>query len=281
MNIVEDFLKNLEDNVVSPLTIKNYRIDLVQVLPLIIEKPLDKITVDDLKMVTVLQTRNKLLKLQEDRNYSVTTINRRLASLKSLYTYYSTLNNFPNVIRQMKAFNDTRLHEIEFIKNDDVKRIVNKAKEENDYEMYYILGMLFNTGLRSSELLSLTKNNIHEDCIIVEGKGGKMRQIELNSIAKDCIETFLKTRHITNEERILDMQYVTLRRHFEKFLDKCGIKCSKLHTTRKSFTTNLIEKGGRDVIQDVAKLLGHSSSVTLEQHYLGSSTKKITVGLLD
>lgn len=277
MNLIEDFLKVKKDNLSSELTIKNYRIDLIQLLPLLFNKRVEEINIEDLRGVTILKVRDTLLKLQKDKNYTVTTINRRMASLKALMSHYSVLHGFPNVLHDMKAFNDTRLHEVEFIENEDVKKIVEKAKKTSP-QMYLIMGMLFNTGLRSAELLSLRAENVHEDCIIVEGKGGKMRRVELNTIAKDCLKTYLNENSRTSGV-VLNMPYVTLRRHYTRFLKSCNIECSKLHTTRKSFASNLIAKGAS--LTDVSSLLGHSTTSTLEKHYLGSNTKKITVSLLD
>lgn len=280
MNLLEEFLKNKEDNGLSQLTIKNYRIDLTQFLPYLFNKCLEDINVTDLKLVTIKQTKTRLEQLQAENNYTPTTINRRLASFKSFMTYHCRTKNIENAVHTMRAFNDTRLHETEFIELEDVKKILEKAKR-TDTEMYYVLGMLFNTGMRSAELLSLTIEDVHEDCIVVVGKYGKMRRVELNSIAKDCIKSYVKLKGV-ERGKILNMPYVTLRRHFTKFLRKCNVNCSSLHITRKSFATNLIEKGGHNVITDVAKLLGHANgSQTLEKHYLGSTTKKVTVSLLE
>lgn len=277
MNLIETFLQAKKDNLSSELTIKNYRIDLVQFLPIMFNKSVEEVTIDDLKQVTILKTRDSLLKLQAQNNYTVTTINRRMASFKSMVGYYSSKYGFPNNIRQMRPLNDTRLKEVEFIENENVKRIIEKARKTSP-QMYLIMGLLFNTGLRSAELLSLKIENVHEDCIIVEGKGGRMRRVELNTIAKDCLRAYLNTTD-RKQGNVLDMQYVTLRRHYTKFLKQLNIDCSKLHTTRKSFASNLIAKGAS--LTDTATLLGHSTTATLEKHYLGSNTKAMTVSLLD
>ena len=279
MTITEQFLKAKKENLASQLTIKNYGIDLKQLLPRLFNKKEEEITIDDLKSITTLKLRDTLEQLRKENNYTVTTINRRLASFKALMSYYSRLYGFPNTVHEMKAFNDTRLHEIEFIPNDDVKRVVEKAKLHST-KMYLIMGLLFNTGLRSAELLSLKRENVHEDCIIVEGKGGKMRRVDLNQTAKDCLTLYLKENPQT-QGILLPMRYETLRRQYASFLKKCNIDCSRVHTARKSFATNLIQKGGIDVIPDVSKLLGHSDISTVQKHYLGSSTRSLTVNLLN
>lgn len=277
MNLVETFLQAKRENLSSDLTVKNYRIDLVQFLPIVFNKSVEEVTIEDLKEVTILKTRNALLKLQAEKGYTVTTINRRMASFKSMVKHYSTKYGFPNNLHEMKSINDTRLKEVEFIENDNVKKIIEKAKKTSP-KMYLIMGLLFNTGLRSAELLSLKIENVHEDCIIVEGKGGKMRSIQLNTIAKDCLKNYLETVD-KKQGNILNMQYVTLRRQYTKFLKQFDIDCSKVHTTRKSFASNLIAKGAS--LTDTAQLLGHSTTATLEKHYLGSKTKAITVSLLE
>lgn len=279
MTVTEEFLKAKKENLSSKLTIKNYSIDLKQTLPLIFNKREEDIVIDDLKTVTSLKVRKVLENLMQEKGYTVTTINRRLASFKAFMGYFSARYNFPNTIHSMKKFNDTRVHEIEFIPNDTVKVLTSRAKEVSP-KMYLIIGLLFNTGLRSAELLTLTRENIHDDCIVVEGKGGKMRRVDLNSTAKECIDYYLSHNNVKSGV-MLPMRYETLRRNYSSFLKKNNIDCSRLHTARKSFATNLIQKGGVDVIPDVAKLLGHSSIQTLQSHYLGSSTRKLTVNLLD
>ncbi len=137
-----------------------------------------------------------------------------------------------------------------------------------------MLELLYASGLRVSELISLKKEsvNIAEGFLIVHGgKGGKDRLTLLGGSAKEWINKYLEAsldKLVTTE-----FLFVTRRgKHFtrqglwlklKEYAQKaCLTKTVYPHILRHSFATHLLE-GGAD-LRAIQTLLGHSSITTTE-----------------
>ena len=82
-------------------------------------------------------------------------------------------------------------------------KAINKQKEEKESKTrelkmlrdVAILGLLFSTGLRVSELCSLSRDiDLRSDEISIKGKGGKIRVVFISDDAKQCIKEYLAKR---------------------------------------------------------------------------------------
>ena len=277
--ILEQFLEGKRNQRKSELTIKNYSIDLTQVLPLVFNKDIEDIEINDLSELTPLKVYDTLKELQDQYGYAPTTINRRLNSLKSLMSYFQDRYSIRNDLAGMNTFHDTREKKIDSFNLEDVGKFIEIAKEQ-DTQMYFILGLLFNTGMRASELLGLTFEGIHQDKLVIVGKRDKQRSIPINVVVADCLQAYLslpsvKERSYDIKNTVLDMNYDQLRYKYTQFFKGIGIECSKLHTTRKSFATNSIADY-KDVadLEVVADVMGHTTTKMLEQHYLNTSQRQ-------
>ena len=172
------------------------------------------------------------------------------------------------------------------------------AERNRNPRNYFIFGILFNTGLRSAELLSLTYESLHinERTVTVVGKGRKVRSIPLNDRAMDCINVYMKYlkvkgKTINLSDKIFNITYYQLRTIMKNFCKQYGIDCTSLHITRKSFATNIISNiSNITQLEKVKELMGHSNLKILEEHYLSTDTKNAfglnkeeseLVGLLD
>jgi len=111
------------------------------------------------------------------------------------------------------------------------------------------------TGARSGEIRSISPENVKRDYVVVRGKTGR-RMIKLNSQAKNIIE-------VVNPLWDYNKDYVSQK--FKKEVRRLDIKNARFHDLRRTFGLNLIKQGIS--IYKVAKLLGHKSVKTTEQHY--------------
>ena len=104
-------------------------------------------------------------------------------------------------------------------------------------------------GLRVSELvgLQMSKVDIDEGYVTVDGKGSKQRIVPIASSAVDAIRAYLPLR-----------SNLTPKRGGE-----CGIKKNiSPHTLRHSFATHLLEGGAN--LRAIQEMLGHESITTTE-----------------
>ncbi|MBW1673682.1 MAG: tyrosine-type recombinase/integrase, partial [Deltaproteobacteria bacterium] len=159
-----------------------------------------------------------------------------------------------------------------------------------------IVEILYATGLRVTELISLTMYNINLEVgsIRTIGKGSKERIIPMGSKAVDSLKDYLqqsrpillKKRYATGGSRLfLNSRGSPITRQglwkiIKKYALMAGItKSVTPHTVRHSFATHLLE-GGAD-LRSVQIMLGHAdiSTTQIYTHVTGERLKEFLIGL--
>ena len=136
-----------------------------------------------------------------------------------------------------------------------------------------IVEVLYSTGLRVSELVSLRIDNLFfgEGYIRVVGKGDKQRLVPVGSVARDKIQLYMELRRPKRSSEatlFLNNRGEPLTRIMVFNIIKqaaylAGIdKNISPHTLRHSYATHLLEGGAN--IRQVQELLGHESISTTE-----------------
>ena len=226
---------------------------------------------------------------KEKRSYHSKTIARRLAAIKSLFNY---LYNFEKIkdnpamhLRTPKTDKNlpviVRENDIVSLMEEPIKNpITNEIEGERDHA---ILEMLYATGLRLSELLSINICDIDRKSKLVKvmGKGGKERIVPIGKVAINSIESYLKKLGKSIRSSYEDPLFVnkkgkrlpkrTLQRRIKKYLE-VTMGGGTVHTLRHTFATHLVNSGA-DILT-VKELLGHSS-LSSTQHYTRLNLEKI------
>lgn len=139
-----------------------------------------------------------------------------------------------------------------------------------------MLELLYATGLRVSELISLQLNeiNLRQGVVRTQGKGGKDRLVPLGEEAMTWLERYLADarpallKQQTNEYAFLTRRRGPMTRQAFWYLIKryalaAGIRKSiSPHTLRHSFATHLLNHGAD--LRVVQMLLGHSDLSTTQ-----------------
>jgi site-specific recombinase XerD len=165
-------------------------------------------------------------------------------------------------------------------KGDDLKSLRDRA----------ILQLLFSTGLRVSELCSLSQEmDWSASEFTVRGKGDKVRVVFLSDEAKEAVRRYLKKRtdmsdalfvKVSGRECAKDEELRLTPRSVERIVKFYAIKAgiSKKvtpHVIRHSFATDLLRNGAD--LRSVQMLLGHANIGTTQiyTHITDSELKKV------
>lgn len=147
-----------------------------------------------------------------------------------------------------------------------------------------IFELIYSTGMRASEALSLDVADVHLEGLmaLVKGKGGKERVLPFGEKARDAIERYLRelrARHMESTKALFinrqggRLSYRGLLKVMKKHqLDASLFKNLALHGIRHSFATHMLD-GGAD-LRSIQELLGHSKLSTT-QRYTHISMDKI------
>lgn len=145
--------------------------------------------------------------------------------------------------------------------------------------------LLYATGMRASEIVSLNINDINFSVAFVRclGKGNKERIIPINKTALAAIKVYLEKARPQFPQNDLVALFVDQRGNrlgrqglwliVKKYVKKAGIKGkTSPHTFRHSFATHLLE-GGAD-LRSVQEMLGHAD-ISTTQVYTSVSRERL------
>lgn len=274
---IADFLSYLElDLNYSDNTISSYGNDLDKLVKYYPKKDLLKLSVNDLEKYI-----NSLYEL------APSTVSHNISSLKTFYNYYVKINKLSfnpcNSIKSPKTGvrlpNYLTLDEIDILLDISVNTPFDSRNKA-------ILELMYATGLRISEVVSLEFKNIDfEECIVrVMGKGKKERIVPINDYAlkalKEYIDDYrpLLVKGTNNSYLFLNNHggLITRQGIFKMIKSEClkkGInKEISPHTIRHTFATHLLENGAD--LRIIQELLGHSD-ISTTQIYTHLTNEKL------
>jgi site-specific recombinase XerD len=171
---------------------------------------------------------------------------------------------------------------LELITESELKRLLDSTKGEDLAELRdrAILELLFSTGLRVSELCSLTRDiDLSNDELSIRGKGSKVRVVFISDEAKSILKKYLAKRKDLDDALFVQLsknEKTTLarkgnlaltRRSVERIVKQRALQAgiSKRvtpHTMRHMFATDLLSNGAD--LRSVQALLGHANIGTTQ-----------------
>ena len=264
---------------VSEITVKNYREDFKIFL---LSFP-DVRTTDDLNVDMLPE----FVRRQDELARSSSTILRRYSLLRNYFSFLNEEDILHEEIPDVdKPKSSKRLPFV--MSNEEVDELLEAPdiSKDNGMRDRAMLELMYATGLRVSELLSLRFRNVNmqNGLITVYGKGNKQRSVPVSSFALEFLRKYMDGPRkrvkgskdtdiifLNRDGKALSRTYFFMQ--VKRYAEEKGIDSSvSPHTLRHCFATHLLENGAS--LRAVQEMLGHSNIATT-QIYTEVSTKRI------
>ncbi|MDD4290269.1 MAG: tyrosine-type recombinase/integrase [Patescibacteria group bacterium] len=292
--LFDDFLLSLQVNNYSPETIYNYERDINCFINFLSQEDLDfnklnKLHIDRYKAYLYSIDRSTSNDHESQIKLSSYSVNRMLSALRSYLKYLIEHDIktpiLPEHIRLVKNIKKhPKIPEFEAL----VKLIESPSKIETNKIVARrnraMLEVLFSTGMRISELVSLNKDSIDKQGrVFVLGKGKKERFVYMTERAKKYLNEYLilrkdsqkrlfaplRGRNSSNKDVKVSTNY--LQSKIKQYREILNINVPiSAHSLRHGFATYLAENGASPAAIQI--LLGHESLDTTTR-YVHASDK--------
>lgn len=214
--------------------------------------------------------------LKKDKNLSARSIERHLTTIRGLFKYLVKMEIIPYDIT--KNIDNLKIgkHLPNVLTVDEVNILLNLSLDSPfNYRTKAMLELMYGSGLRVSELVNLTLNDIdlYNDTILIHGKGSKERIVPIGDYSKKYLNEYLQIRGSLLKRKNGNPDALFLNNHgkpitrngfnflLNNLLKEKGIKKHVTpHTLRHSFATHMLDNGAD--LRTIQELLGHTDIVT-------------------
>ena len=237
---------------------------------------------------------SKYIENLRSKGMQSSTINRRLSSLRQFFKFLNKESfrkddptiNITISLRQKKL--------PKYLTESEIKDILDISKEDktpHGFRTRAIAELLYCSGLRVSELVSLPLSSINKDrpVLIVIGKSKKERMVPIGIPAKKALNDYIEVRKFfisssTNKSPWLfpargKNGYLTrnsVSLILKKLAEMSGISSARIspHILRHSFASHLLSNGAD--LRTLQQMLGHAdiSTTQIYTHILSDKLKE-------
>ncbi|MDM7929633.1 tyrosine recombinase [Blastomonas fulva] len=164
------------------------------------------------------------------------------------------------------------------LSHDDIARLFTLAEERaaapearpSDLRLLALIELLYGSGLRASELVSLPRAaaSIGRPLLAITGKGDKQRLVPISGRARDALARWLAVSTVETRwlfpSRTGHISRIRLYQLIKDFAASAGIDPARVspHVLRHAFATHLLE-GGAD-LRTLQTFLGHADIATTQ-----------------
>lgn len=277
-DLVKEFLFDCEIRNLSKDTIHNYERQLSLFLRFLSEGH-GVTTLDDFKTPHIKQ----FVAMLKQKRYKESYINNLLKAIKRFCSYLFDEGYTENIISEkVKNVKEPRVL-IHTFSDDEIYRMIHYYAGDTylDIRNRLILMILFDTGIRASELMDMRPEQVREDFFQIYGKGRKERVVNKSPHVSKQLVKYNVAKTLFFQYRDTE-DYLILSKNGKKLsegaLIKLMVKAAEHtgvnpmvrvspHTCRHTFAHSML-KNGLD-LYSLSRLLGHES-VSITQVYLNS-----------
>lgn len=260
----------------NPNTVVAYRNDLNQVCTY-----LQRLHIDNWQQVTREAIAHYLLEMREAQAYRPATIARKLASLKTFFRYLHSAGAL--AIDPIEDLGVARVQKDppQVLTQEQIASLFRQVAVETPVGIrdLAMLRMLYATGMRVSELVSLDLGDVDVEVATVvcqghNGKNKRERVLPLSELALEATKRYLQEARLRLVQRHPGEQAFFVNHHGERltrqglwlivkgYARQAGITTITPHMLRHSFAILMLQNGMEP--RSVQELLGHAHIATTQ-----------------
>lgn len=260
----DDYIAVLVSQGRSSDTIKTYKTQLTKFFSWL-ESNNESAEPEEITSIDAVEYRSYL----QEQGKKPATINTALRSIEAYCTWLVGEGRMShNPLSKVKKVE--QVQEIpKWLDKSEKYRLIRTAIHEKDKRNETIVLTLLLAGLRASEIINLTPEDValseRKGSITVKaGKGNKRRVVPIPRDLRECLGEYLTERAtkrwLFDSQRGEKLTYIGLYQFIDSIGKKAGIDDLTPHVLRHTYCHDLVNKGVR--IELVAKLAGHSKIET-------------------
>ena len=280
------FVDSLAIQGLSQNTVMSYQRDLMKFYQFLKEKQIrDWKEIDYSLIVLFLQD------LKQD-GYATSSTSRMISCLKKFFKFLQQEQLAEtNPVQPLKVPKKSKTLP-KALTVDEVTQVLNSCDTSTVLGLRdkAMLELLYATGMRVSELITLKLSDLHLELGFLQtiGKGNKQRIIPIGQAATNWVQHYLTYARVVLEQESNPVEYLFLNhrvngftrqgfwKNLKKIVQEAGVhKEVSPHTLRHSFATHILEAGAD--LRIVQELLGHSdiSTTQIYTHLTNERMKEI------
>lgn len=277
-DLKDEFIFDCQSRNLSDLTIQNYDKQLCHFINFL-KQQYNIHSIEEVQSAHI----KAFLKYYLDRQCKANYVNDNLKAIKVLCKYAFKEGYISDLISAPVKNVKVPRELIHTFSKDEIVRMIRFFKGNTYLELRdrVILMILFDTGIRVSELINMEQGQIRDTYFIIYGKGSKERVVPKNPLVSKWLMKYLGARETYFSCREHD-EYVFLSKNGKKLTEeairkmmrnvaeKVGVNPNvrvSPHTARHSFAQQMLSN--RIDLYSLSRLLGHES-VKITERYLAS-----------
>ena len=245
----------------------------------------------DITPAMIVEQRDKLAKkaTRLGKKYTPATVNRYLAALSHAFTIamndWGWIEDSP--MRKVSKPKESR-GRVRFLSDGERKSLLEACKVSDSQYLYLVVVLAMSTGMRLSEILNLTWNDVNladKYLILHETKNGERRRVALASAAYDGLKKMSKLRRIDTKllfphanPRLKDQPF-DMRKPWDYAIATAEIEDFRFHDLRHTAASYLAMNGAS--LAEIAEVLGHKTLQMVKRyaHLSDSHTSKVVTSM--